>query len=112
MPIQKEFVSLQIELKNIKDMEMDATYQRTSPEDALWTLYRQQTLKVRHAFLARVIREDTEANEALQMPGIYSREEMMEVSKQRMRDIIAGREQTLSHEDVMQIVDNAISEAV
>ena len=46
------------------------------------------------------------------MPGIYSREEMMEVSKQRMRDIIAGREQTLSHEDVMQIVDNAISEVV
>ena len=93
-------------------MEMDATNQRTSPEDALWPLYRQQTLKVRHAFLARVKREDFEANEALQMPGIYSREEMMEVSKQRMRDIIAGREQTLSHEDVMQIVDNAISEAV
>ena len=93
-------------------MEMDATNQRTLPEDALWTLYRQQTLKVRHAFLARVKREDFEANEALQMPGSYSREEMMEVSKQRMRDIIAGREQTLSHEDVMQIVDNAISEAV
>ena len=99
-------------VKNNIDMEMDATYPKTSPEDALWTLYRQQTLKVRHAFLARVKREDFEANEALQMPGIYSREEMMEVSKQRMRDIIAGREQTLSHEDVMQIVDNAIAEAV
>ena len=93
-------------------MEINATYQRTTPEDALWTLYSQQTLKVRHAFLARVKREDIEANEALQIPGMYSREEMMEVSKQRMHDIIAGREQTLSHEDVMQLVDNAIAEAV
>ena len=93
-------------------MEMNTTCQRTTPEDALWTLYRQQTLKVRHAFLARVKREDDEANDALQMPGMYSREEMMEVSKQRMRDIIAGREQTLAHEDVMQLVDNAIAEAV
>ena len=91
---------------------MNTTYQRTSPEDALWTLYRQQTLKVRHAFLARVKREDIEVSDALQMPGMYSRDEMMEVSKQRMRDIIAGREQTLSHEEVMQFVDNAIAEAV
>lgn len=93
-------------------MEMNTTYQRTTPEDALWTLYRQQTLKVRHAFLARVRKEDLEASEVLQMPGMYSREEMMEVSKQRMRDIIAGREQTLSHDEVMQLVDNAIAEAV
>ena len=93
-------------------METNTTYQRTSPEDALWTLYRQQTLKVRHAFLARVRREDIEANEALQMPGMYGREEMMERARQCMRDIIAGREQTLSNEDVMQLVDNAIAEAV
>ncbi len=103
---------MQIENKNLVDMEMNATYQRISPEDALWTLYRQQTLKVRHAFLARVKREDIEANDALQMPGMYSREEMMEMSKQRMSDIIAGRERTLSHDDVMLIVDNTISEAV
>ena len=91
---------------------MNTTYKRNTPEDALWTLYRQQTLKVRHAFLARVRREDVEASEALQIPGMYSREEMMEVSKRRMRDIIAGREQTLAHEDVMQLVDNAIAEAI
>ncbi|MBQ8704191.1 MAG: hypothetical protein IJ524_07440 [Bacteroidales bacterium] len=46
------------------------------------------------------------------MPGMYSREEMMEVSRQRMRDIISGREQTLTHDDVMHLVDNAIAEAV
>ena len=93
-------------------MEMNTTYQSTSPEDALWTLYRQQTLKVRHAFLARVKREDLEASESTQMPGMYTREEMMEISRQRMRDIIAGREQTLSNDDVMMLVDNAIAEAV
>ena len=93
-------------------METNATYHSTAPEDALWTLYRQQTLKVRHAFLARVKSEDFEANEVLQMPGMYSREEMMEVSKQRMKDIVAGREQTLSHEDVMRLVDNTIAKTV
>lgn len=56
---------------------MTASYQRTSPDDALWTLYRQQTLKVRHAFLSLVRREDIEVNADLQMPGIYSREETM-----------------------------------
>ena len=93
-------------------METNTTFQRTAPEDALWTLYRQQTLKVRHAFLARVRKEDLEASEVLQMPGLYSREEMMEVSKYRMRDIIAGRGQTLSHDDVMHLVDNAIAKVV
>jgi hypothetical protein len=29
-----------------------------------------------------------------------------------MRDIVAGREQTLSHEDVMKMVDHAIAEAL
>ena len=93
-------------------METNATYPRITPEDALWTLYCQQTIKVRHAFLARVKREDKEASDAVMMPGMYSREEMMEESKQRMRDIIAGQEQTLSHEEVMQLVDTAIAKAI
>lgn len=82
-------------------METNATYHSASPEDALWTLYRQQTLKVRNAFLVRVRMEDREVCDAVQMPGMHSREEMMELSKQRMHDILDEREQTLSHEDVM-----------
>lgn len=93
-------------------METNATYHSASPEDALWTLYRQQTLKVRNAFLARVRMEDREVCDAVQMPGMHSREEMVELSKQRMQDILSEREQTLSHEDVMQLVDNAIAKAV
>ena len=56
--------------------------------------------------------EDREVCDAVQMPGMHSREEMMELSKQRMQDILSEREQTLSHEDVMQLVDNAIAKAV
>ena len=93
-------------------METNATYHSTAPEDALWTLYRQQTLKVRHAFLARVRMEDLEVGGAVEMPGLYSREEMMELSKQRMKDIIDGQEQSLAHEDVMRLVDNEIAKAV
>ena len=47
----------------------------------------------------------------LDMPGLRTREEMMEVSQERMRDIVAGREQTLSHEEAMKMVDKAIAEA-
>ena len=107
----QKIVLLQI-VEEKKDIEMNTTYQRTSPEDALWTLYRQQTLKVRHAFLSRVKREDIEACEAFQMHGLYSREEIMEVSKQRMRDIISGQERTISHEEAMLLADNAIADVV
>jgi hypothetical protein len=37
---------------------------------------------------------------------------MENVSKQRMRDIIAGRENTVSHEEAMKMVDKAIADAV
>ena len=46
------------------------------------------------------------------MPGIRSREEMESESKERMRDIIAGREKTVSHEDAMKMVDKAIADAI
>lgn len=48
----------------------------------------------------------------MEMPCLRTREEMMEVSCERMRNIVAGGEQTLSHNDVMRMVDNAIAQAV
>jgi len=89
-------------------METNAVYQETSPLDALWTIYQQQSEKVKRAFLVRVRQTDC----LLDMPGIRSREEMENVSKQRMRDIIAGRENTVSHEEAMKMVDKAIADAV
>ena len=89
-------------------METNAVYQETSPLDALWTIYQQQSERVKRAFLVRVRQTDC----LLDMPGIRSREEMENVSKQRMRDIIAGRENTVSHEEAMKMVDKAIADAV
>lgn len=82
--------------------------QDVSVVDALLTIYRQQSEKVRRDFLARVRQEDG----LLDMPGLRTREEMMQVSRERMRDIIAGREKTLSHEEAMKMVDDAIAKAV
>ncbi len=89
-------------------METNAVYQETSPLDALWTIYQQQSEQVRRAFLVRVRQVDG----LLDMPGIRSREEMENLSKQRMRDIIAGWENTVSHEEAMKLVDKAIADAV
>ena len=89
-------------------METNAVYQETSPLDALWTIYQQQSEQVKRAFLVRV--RQTEC--LLDMPGIRSREEMESESKERMRDIIAGREKTMSHEDAMKMVDKAIADAI
>lgn len=89
-------------------METTAIHHKVSPVDALWILYQQQSEQVRRAFLARVRQADC----LLDMPGLCSREEMMAAAKERMRDIIAGREKTLSHEEAMKMVDKAIAEAI
>lgn len=47
-----------------------------------------------------------------QMASLRTREEMMELSRKRMRDIIDRRERTLTHDEAMQLVDQAIAEAV
>ena len=89
-------------------MEATVVSQDVSVVDALLTIYRQQNESVRRDFLLRVRQEDS----LLDMPGMRTREEMMQVSRERMSDIIAGREQTLTHDEVMKMVDNAIAEAV
>jgi hypothetical protein len=44
--------------------------------------------------------------------NLRSRKEMMDESRKRMRDIIDERERTLTHDEAMQLVDQAIAEAV
>lgn len=89
-------------------MQTAANYQDMSAVDALWTLYRQQSQWVRDAFRNRINSQDV----LDEMPTLRSREEMMEVSRERMRDIIDGRERTLSHNEAMQLVDQAIAGAL
>ena len=93
---------------NYTIMETNVRVQEDSVVDALLTIYRQQNERVRRDFLVRIRQEDS----LLDMPGMRTREEMMQVSRERMSDIIAGREQTLTHDEVMKLVDNAIAEAV
>ena len=68
-------------------METNVRAQEVSVVDALLTIYRQQDEKVRRDFLVRVRQEDS----LLDMPGMRTREEMIEVSRERMRDIVARR---------------------
>lgn len=89
-------------------MDTNVMLQDVSVVDALLTIYHQQNESVRRDFLVRVRQEDA----LLDMPGLRTREEMTEVSRERMRDIVAGREQTLSHEEAMRLVDEAIAKAV
>ena len=86
-------------------MEANVMSQEMSIVDALLAIYHQQSERVRRSFLTRVREEDS----LLDMSGLRTREEMMEVSRERMRDIVAGREQTLSNEEAMKLVDMAIA---
>jgi hypothetical protein len=88
---------------NYTIMETNVRVQEVSVVDALLTIYRQQNERVRRDFLVRIRQEDS----LLDMPGMRTREEMMQVSRERMSDIIAGREQTLTHDEVMKLVDGA-----
>ncbi|MBQ6771637.1 MAG: hypothetical protein IJP44_11750 [Bacteroidales bacterium] len=89
-------------------METNVISQDVSIVDALLAIYHQQSERVRRSFLTRVRQDDG----LLDMPGLRTREEMMEVSQKRMKDIVAGREETLSHEEAMKLVDKAIAEAL
>jgi hypothetical protein len=89
-------------------METNVVSQEVSIVDALLAIYHQQSEGIRKSFLTRVRQEDY----LLDMPGLRTREEMMEVSRERMRGIVAGHEQTFSHDEVMKMVDKAIAEVV
>ena len=95
------------EIKEIV-MESNVVSQEVSIVDALLAIYHQQNEGVRKSFLKRVRQEDG----LLDMPGLRTREEMMDVSRDRMKGIIAGREHALSHDEAMKMVDKAIAEAV
>jgi len=89
-------------------MNESVIQQDISAVDALWTIYQQQSEWVRKTFLDRV----READSKTDIPYLRTRDEMMETSRERMRDIIAGKEQTLSHDEAMKLINQAIAEAI
>ena len=83
-------------------MQTAANYQDMSAVDALWTLYRQQSQRVRDAFRSRIAQDE--------INGLRTRTEAeaKALTLQRGRDIKAGRVKLISHEDVMHEMEQMI----
>ena len=84
-------------------MQTDANYLDMSAVDALWTLYRQQSRKVRDAFRTRIAQ--SEAGE----PQTLTSEEAKALTLQRGRDIKSGRVKLIPHEKVMQEMEQMLA---
>ena len=76
--------------------------QDMSAVDALWTLYRQQSRRVRDAFRSRIAQDEIDGL------GIRTEEEAKALTLQRGRDIKSGRAKLVQHEDVMQEMEQLI----
>lgn len=76
-------------------MQTTVNYHDMSAVDALWTLYRQQSQRVREAFRSRIAQDDNG-----EIPCL-TEEEAKALTLQRGRDIKAGRAKLIPHEEVM-----------
>ena len=77
-------------------MQTAANYQDMSAVDALWTLYRQQSQRVRDAFRSRIAQNEEIESEQLKP---YTMEEINAMLDAAEADIAAGR--TIPHEESM-----------
>ncbi len=74
-----------------------------SAVDALWTLYRQQSQRVRQAFRIRIAQD--ESNEITPL----TEEEAKRMALQRGRDIKTGRAKLIPHDNVMQEMEQMLA---
>lgn len=77
-------------------MQTATNYQDMSAVDALWTLYRQQSQRVRDAFRSRIAQDEKQESEQLKP---YTMEEINAMLDEAEADIAAGR--TTPHEESM-----------
>lgn len=84
-------------------MQTTANPQEMSAVDALWTLYRQQSQRVRQAFRIRIAQD--ESNEITPL----TEEEAKRMALQRGRDIKAGRTKLIPHDNVMQEMEQMLA---
>ncbi|MBO4751720.1 MAG: hypothetical protein J5526_03090 [Bacteroidales bacterium] len=82
-------------------MQTAANYQDMSAVDALWTLYQQQSQRVRDAFRSRIANEDNDLQS-------LTEEEAKAMTLQRGSDIKAGRAKLIPHEAVMQEMEQVL----
>ena len=84
-------------------MQTDTNHQDMSPVDALWTLYQQQSQRVREAFRNRLAQSEISELRSL------TTEEAKVLTLQRGRDIKAGRAKLIPHDEVMQEMDQMLA---
>ena len=84
-------------------MQTATNHQDMSPVDALWTLYQQQSQRVRDAFRNRLAQSEISELRSL------TTEEAKVLTLQRGRDIKAGRAKLISHDEVMQEMEQMLT---
>lgn len=84
-------------------MQTAANHQDMSAVDALWTLYQQQSRRVRDAFRNRIAQDEID--------GLITRteDEAKALTLLRGRDIKAGRTKLIPHEEVMQEMEQMLA---
>lgn len=84
-------------------MQTAVNYQEMSAVDALWTLYRQQSKRVRETFRSRIVQDE--------ISGLYARteSEAKDLTLQRGRDIKAGRTKLIPHDEVMHEMEQMLA---
>lgn len=76
-------------------MQTVVNYQEMSAVDALWTLYRQQSKRVRDAFRSRIAQDEISEMRCL------TEEEAKALTMHRGRAIKAGQSKLIPHEELM-----------
>lgn len=84
-------------------MQTGSNHQDMSAVDALWTLYQQQSQRVREAFRNRLAQSESGELRSL------TTEEAKELTLQRGRDIKAGRAKLIPHDEVMQEMEQMLA---
>ena len=84
-------------------MHTATNHQDMSPVDALWTLYQQQSQRVRDAFRNRLAQSEISELRSL------TTEEAKVLTLQRGRDIKAGLAKLIPHDEVMQEMEQMLA---
>lgn len=84
-------------------MHITANYQDVSAVDALWTLYQQQSQRVRDAFRSRIAQAEIDELQC------RTEAEAKALTLRRGRDIKNGRSKLLPHGEVMREMEQMIA---
>ena len=84
-------------------MQTATNHQDMSPVDALWTLYQQQSQRVRDAFRNRLAQSEISELRSL------TTEEAKVLTLQRGREIKAGRAKLIPYDEVLQEMEQMLT---